>query len=311
MRHGGAAALVAVLLTGKAMAGDIAFVTSQNADSVSIVDLPEGTLRATVPVPGAPAPVAYDAAAGLAYVVSAETGVLTVLDTLGRVRDRIDLGKGAFGIAAARDRLFVTDWYGARLRALAPDGREIWSAPTGRAPAGVALSDDGAIVAVADRDDDRISAYDAETGAPLWQAPAGSHPYAVIFHDGRFWTTDVQSNSVTAITRAGVAASRLTVGDHPYGIAFAAGRGFVTDQYASTVTVFDPTAMQVIATVPVDDYPEGIAALSDGRHVALTNWDSNTLMLIDAATLKVTTVIDVPDGPRSFGSFVGPDRQGL
>ena len=294
-------------LMSPVMAGDIAFVTSQNAGSVSIVDLDSGTVRATVPVAGAPAPVAYDAASGRAYVVSAETGALTVLDTKGKVLHRADLGAGSFGIAVGARGLFVTDWYGARLLALTVMGEQIWAVPTGKAPAGVALSDDQQIVAVADRDDNKLSAYDAETGKILWRAAVGTHPYAIAFHAGRFWTTDVQSNSVSVIGRDGAALGRLTVGDHPYGIAFAGGRGFVTDQYASTVSVFDPATLAVTATIRVDDYPEGIAPLSHGRAVALVNWDSDTLMMIDAATLEVTRSIDVPSGPRSFGSFVGPD----
>lgn len=289
------------------MAGDIAFVTSQTAGSVSIVDLDGGTVRATVPVEGAPAPVAYDAASGRAYVMSAETGALTVLDTQGRVLHRADLGAGMFGIAVGAGGLFVTDWYGAQLRSLTVEGAPRWAVPTGKAPAGVALSDDQQIVAVADRDDNQLSAYDAATGKMLWRAAVGTHPYAVAFHDGRFWTTDVQSNSVSVVGRDGAALGRLTVGDHPYGIAFAGGRGFVTDQYASTVSVFDPATLTLTGTIPVDDYPEGIAALSDGRGVALVNWDSDTLMVIDAETLKVTHRVEVPGGPRSFGAFVGPD----
>lgn len=255
--------LAALLLSlSPVAAGDIAFVTSQNANAVSIVDLDSGTVRKTVPVSGAPAPVAYDAKAGRAYVVSAETGVLTVMDTAGAVLRQQDLGEGAFGIAVAGERLFVTDWYAARLRAISADtGDEIWSVRTGRAPAGVALSEDGRVVAVADRDDDRVSAYDAQTGDVLWRAPVGRHPYGLSYHDGRFWTSDVQSNSVTAIGLDGSPRGRVTVGDHPYGIAFARGLGFVTDQYASTVTVFRPDKMEVTATLPVDEYPEGIATL--------------------------------------------------
>ena len=103
------------------------------------------------------------------------------------------------GIKARSEAL--VDW----LREAQPDGaplRVALTAPTGKAPAGVALSGDGRIVAVADRDDDRLSAYDAATGRLVWQAATGSHPYAVAYHDGRFWTTDVQSDSVTVIEAA-------------------------------------------------------------------------------------------------------------
>ncbi|HRO13491.1 MAG TPA: PQQ-binding-like beta-propeller repeat protein [Paracoccus sp. (in: a-proteobacteria)] len=305
------AALAAVLLAAPACAGDIAFVTSQNADSVSIVDLDRGTVRATVPVPGAPAPVAYDAGSGRAYVISAETGMLTLLDTQGRVLRQAPLGEGAFGLAVdgQAGRIFVADWYGARLRCLdGADLREVWSAPTGRAPAGVALSGNGRVVVTADRDDDRLSAFDAATGQLLWTAPTGSHPYAVAFHDGRFWTTDVQSRSVTVVDAAtGAVVGTVSTGDHPYGVAFAAGKGFVTDQYAATVTVFDPDSLSPTGSIAVGDYPEGIVALSDSRRLAVANWDTNELTIIDAAAETVVDVIAVPDGPRSFGIFVGPE----
>ncbi|PAU96940.1 YncE family protein [Paracoccus salipaludis] len=305
-----AAGLLA-LAAGAADAGDIAFVTAQNAGAVAIVDLDKGRVRATVPIEGAPAPVAYDAASGRAAVIAADSGELTLLDSRGKVLDRVPLGEGSFGIAIAPGGdLIVADWYGARLRRLDPSGRhERWSAPTGRAPAGVVLSGDGRIVALAERDDDCVSAFDADSGRPLWTAATGSHPYAVAFHDGRFWTTDVQSRSVTVLEAAsGARLGSVETGDHPYGVGFAAGKGFVTDQYAATVTVFDPDSLETLGSIGIGDYPEGIAALSDGRRLAVASWDSNELSIIDGERLVIEQVIEVPDGPRSFGLFVGPDR---
>lgn len=306
-----AAAGLLVLAAGTGHGGDIAFVTAQAAGAVAIVELDTGRIRATIPVTGAPAPVAYDPASGRAAVIAAESGELTLLDAQGAVLGTRALGQGSFGIAIAPGGdLLVADWYGARLRRLDPSGgAERWSVPTGRAPAGVALSGDGRIVAVAERDDDRLSAFDARTGEPLWTAATGSHPYAVVFHDGRFWTTDVQSRSVTVLeAEDGARRGSVATGDHPYGLGFAAGRGFVTDQYAGTVTVFDPRSLKPLGTIAVGDYPEGIAALSDGRRLAVASWDSNELSILDGETLTVERVIAVPDGPRSFGSFVGPDR---
>lgn len=307
----GLAAGLLILAAGGTGAGDIAFVTAQNAGAVAIVELDSGRVRATVPVKGAPAPVAYDPAAGRAAVIAADTGDLTLLDSRGAVLGRVPLGEGSFGLAIAPGGdLVVADWYGERVRRLDPSGRqERWSAPTGRAPAGVALSKDGRIVAVAERDDDRVSAFDADSGRLLWRAATGSHPYALAFHDGRFWTTDVQSRRVTVLDAAsGARLGAVATGDHPYGVGFAAGRGFVTDQYAATVTVFDPASLETLGRIGIGDYPEGIAALSDGRRLAVASWDSNELSIIDGQTLTIERVIEVPDGPRAFGLFVGPDR---
>ena len=47
------AVLAATLLASPVMAGDIAFVTSQNADSVSIVDLATGEVEKSAELPHA------------------------------------------------------------------------------------------------------------------------------------------------------------------------------------------------------------------------------------------------------------------
>ena len=69
--------------------------------------------------------------------------------------------------------------------------------------------------------------------------------------------------------------------------------------------MFDAATLDPVATVTVGDYPEGIAALPDGSGVAVANWDSDTLTILDAKTLVVTHSIDMPSCPRAFGSFTG------
>ncbi|AGT07205.1 hypothetical protein JCM7686_0094 [Paracoccus aminophilus JCM 7686] len=289
------------------MAGDLAFVTSQNADMVTIVDLGSGQIISSTPVSGAPAPVAYDAQRSLAYVISAKDGVLHVLNETGRDVWRIKLGEGAFGIAIAQDGgLFITDWYGHRLSRY--DGRlsRIWSVRTGASPAGVALTSDGALVATADRDDDQISLYDASNGRRLRAIKVGKHPYAIVAYDGRLWTTDVQSDTVTVVDPIlGRVEATIPTGSHPYGLAFAGGKGFVTNQYAGTISVFDAKTLAPLATLETGDYPEGIATLPDGSGVAIVHWESNTMVIVDAATLAVRKSIELPDGPRAFGLFTG------
>ena len=299
-----------LLLTGSPVhAGDLAFVTSQNGDALSVVDLETGTIVAEADIPDAPAPVAYDPQAGRVYVIAADTGRLHVLDEDAQPLAHRDLGAGAFGLAAGDGGVFVTDWYGARLTRLDADLQPVWTAPTGAAPAGVAIDGQG-LVATADRDADQVSIFDAATGALLHRvATAGAHPFGVTFHDGQLFSADVQGDVVSVIDPvAGRLTGQVPTGSHPYAVAFAAGRGFVTDQYDGTVTVFDATTLASVATVTVGDYPEGIAPLPDGSGVAVANWDSDTLVVLDATTLAVTRTIDMPSGPRAFGSFTG--RQG-
>lgn len=304
-------AALAWMLASPALAGDLAFVTSQNADMVTLVDLASWQVLAQTPVAGKPAPVAYDPAAGRAYVIAADTGRLHVLDERGGVTASHNLGEGAFGLAVAPEGgLFVTDWFGARLIRLDQTLQKAWAVPTGAAPAGVAVSPDGLWVATADRDDDQVSIFDGQTGRLLHQVrTAGAHPFGITFHDGRFWTADVQGDTVSVIDPAsGRLTGQVPSGSHPYAVAFAGGRGFVTNQYDGTLTVFDPRSLAVLAEIPVGDYPEGISALPDGDAVAVANWESDTLAVVDAESLKIRAEIDMPSGPRAFGQFTG--RQG-
>ncbi|MCF3974327.1 YncE family protein [Paracoccus salsus] len=301
-------ALVIAALISPAFAGDVAFVTSQNGNAVSVVDLDSGQIVAQADLPGAPAPVAYDPRAGRAYVVAADTGRLTVLDEAASVIAHRDLGAGAFGLAVAPgEGVLVTDWYKGRLHRLDAGLKTLWSAETGQTPAGVAVSKDGSLVATADRDDDRVSIFDTVTGRLLRRVgTAGAHPFGITFHDELLWTADVEGDSVSVIDPvAGRLIGSIPTGSRPYAVAFAAARGFVTNQYSGSVTVFDPETLQVLGEVRTGDYPEGIAPLPDGTGVVVANWDSDTVTIIDAQSLAISAEIDVPAGPRAFGSFTG------
>lgn len=300
--------LIIVWLASPALAGDLAFVTSQNGNALSVVDLDRAEVIASRNIPDAPAPVAYDPQTGRVYVIAANTGRLHVLDEAGLPLAQSDLGEGSFGLAVAPGGgVFVTDWFGATLTRLDGALAPVWQSPTAAAPAGVAVSGDGSMVATADRDADAVSVFDAATGRRLHQVQtAGPHPFGLTFHDGQIFTADVQGDSVSVIDPvAGRLVAQVPTGSHPYAIAFAAGRGFVTNQYASSVTVFDADTLQVVDEVAVGDYPEGIAALPDGSAVAVANWESDELTILEADSLTIRARIPLPSGPRAFGVFTG------
>ncbi|MDB6178182.1 YncE family protein [Paracoccus sp. Z330] len=297
-----------LVIASPAQAGDLAFITSQNGNQVSIIDLQTRTIIAKTILADAPAPVAYDPASARAYVIAADSGRLSVIDETGTLIDHRDLGSGAFGIAAIPDAgLLVTDWYGDRVMRLDMNLAEIWVARTGRIPSGVAISEDGALVATADRDDNAISLFAAETGRFIRKISTfGEHPFAVTFHDGKLFSADVLGDAVSVMDPgSGALLGHVDTGKRPYGIAFSSGLGFVTNQYSGTVTVFDPETLTAVASIDVGDYPEGIAPMPDGSGVVLANWDSDTVMVIDGDDLAVAAEIEVPAGPRAFGRFTG------
>lgn len=303
-------ALIAPLLCALAFAagaGERAYVTNQSSSDLSIVDLDAGREIARIPVPGQPAGVAVAPALGAVFVVSPEDKTLRRFSADGALEASLTLDGGPIGVAVGAGAVFVSDWYNARIWVIDAEAMTIRAElATGAAPAGLAVSPDGALLAAADRDADQLSLFSLPDLAPVARPPVGERPFAVAFGpDGLLYAADVGSNTLSIVDPARHARiAALETGARPYGIAFAQGRIFVTNQYADSVSVFERESRAALGVIEAGEYPEGAQATFDGRRVLVANWFSNTLSVIDAETLETVREIDVGDGPRAFGRFV-------
>ena len=308
LRTARAAALaLAGLIAGPAAAeGALAFVTTQNGDALSVIDLDAREERTRWEVPGQPAGVAVSAG-GAVFAVSPESKTVRRFGAGGEVQAEAVLDGGPIGIALdeTRGRAFVSDWYNARIWVLdAATLALTGTLATGAAPAGLAVA--GGWLASADRDADRVSLFDLDALGPPRAVPVGARPFGLAFApDGRLFVANVGTNDVSVVDPAsGTVTATLPVGERPYGIAFARGRTFVTNQYADSVSVIDLATLEPVATLDVGEYPEGIDATADGSLVVVANWFSNTVTLIDPAGPAVTGEVATGEGPRAFGLFI-------
>jgi YVTN family beta-propeller protein len=83
----------------------------------------------------------------------------------------------------------------------------------------------------------------------------------------------------------------------------------VTNQPAATVTVLDAGTLEIAATIGVGRYPEGIVI--EGGRAYVANWFSDSVSVLDLATLKEITRLPVAEGPRSLAVAApakGPPR---
>lgn len=295
------------LLAGPGVA-ELAYVTCQNGNALSVLDLDTGTEVARWEVPGKPAGVAV-APDGTVYTVSPDDKTLRHFDATGALLAEAVLDGGPIAVALdhARGRVFVSDWYTRRIFVLRAEGLAVErTLETGLEPAGLALSPDGRWLASADKDSNQVSLFDAGTLAVHARVSVGERPFGLRFApDGRLFVGNVGTNDVSVIdpVAASVLAS-VPVGERPYGVGFARGRAFVTNQYADSVSVIDLATLAPLETLDVGEYPEGIDTTPDGATIVVANWFENTVTLIDAATMTVTGTIDTADGPRAFGDFI-------
>ena len=134
--------VAALLLTSLPVCADEAFVTTQGADALDIVDLTSLSVVATLPIGGKPAGVSVSRDGARAFVTSPEGKFLTVIDARAhRIERRIPVEGGPLGVAASPDggRVYVADLYGKRLVEIDPaSGATLRSVGVGTMASGVA-----------------------------------------------------------------------------------------------------------------------------------------------------------------------------
>lgn len=301
--------LIALALLGASAlpaSADRAFVTAQGGNAVSVIDLTTGQETQRITVPGGPAGVLVAADLARFFTVSPNDKTVRAFATDGTPLAEVTLDGAPIGIARHGARIFVSDWYNARIWVLrASDLGLETTLHTGAAPAGLAVSPDGRWLVSADRDADALSLFALPELEKRREIAVGVRPFAVSFDAaGRIFAANVGSDSVSVIDpESGAVLAELPTGKRPYGVAFAAGRIFVSNQYADTISVFDAD-FTPRDTLDVGEYPEGIAAFDGGRKIAVANWFADTLSIIDAETLEVTQELPTAEGPRAFGPFI-------
>ena len=126
-------------------------------------------------------------------------------------------------------------------------------------PAGIALSDDGATLFLANNESGRQNGY---------------------------------AGRVTALNaKTGEFISQLAPGGFPFGIAQRGGLGYVTCERDNMVVTFDTTANQIKGSIPVGANPTGLLLGPAGKTLYVANSSSDTISVIDTATQRVVHTI--------------------
>ena len=126
------------------------------------------------------------------------------------------------------------------------------------------------------------------------------------------------SNSVWAInTKTDMPAAVIPVQFSPLGVAITPNGAFayVTNTGAvcslcsfsqpPSVSVIDTATYAVVATIPVGQYPAGIAITPNGAFVYVANFNSNSVSVIDIVTNTVTATVSV--GTNPLGVAITPN----
>ncbi|MGH8225507.1 MAG: beta-propeller fold lactonase family protein [Gammaproteobacteria bacterium] len=326
-----AALALLLVLAPLAQAAPYAYVTSEDDDTLTVIDTANNSVVATIAVGSIPfgVTVSHDGtrvyAANSCMASYCGDGSVSVIDTA--ANQVIDTIAPTFfptptSVAVSPDgaRLYVTNNTadGTVSMINSATNTVFATVDVGYGPRGVAVSPGGTRVYVANQcakggncGHGTLSVINTPPNQVVATIALGLSPAGVaVSPDGtRVYVVNEFSGSVSVInaTTDQVIATVL-VGNFPIGVAVSpdGARAYVANWGGDTVSVIDAATNQVTDTVTVGTYPASVAFSPDGTRVYVVNYESDTVSVIDAATDKVVGSIPVGYRPFSLGSFVGP-----
>ena len=292
--------------------------TGQN--SVSVINVSDNEVLATIPVGQNPSPVTINHAGTLAYAASqTNTGntanpvyIISVINTKTyKVTGTIQVNAAPAEMVLSPDdsKLYVADY--PDISVISTGTNTLITTFPINGDTGIAISPNGSTLYVSDGISNEVwvvnaARYTIVADVPVGYGPAG---LAVSPNGKLLYVPDHAGNEVSVINTAnnGVLAA-IPVGQGPENVVFNASGSlaYVANESANTVSVINTTNNTVMATVPVGDHPIGLALTTDGSELLVTNNLSGDVSVVSVQTNTVQTKVPTSSGPASLGNFMAP-----
>ncbi len=318
-----------------------AYVSNEDGQSVSVLDVTSATSIATIEVgkrprgmklsrdgsrlfvavsglPKCPPSVPDEECAKRERDLKAD-GIAIVDTALHKVIKVLAAGSDPeqFAISGDDKRLYVANEDVGLLSVVDVDaGKVIARVKVGLEPEGVGVSPDGRWVLVTNESDSSVSIVDTRTLEVKQHVSVGKRPRDIAFTpDGA--TAYVSGELDASLYRMAVPAGKpvqrvLQLGESakPMSVVLDPPRNrlYLSTGRGGTVAVVDtknaPEKLELIKEIEVGKRPWGIALTDDGRFLYTANGPSNDVSVVD--TTKLTTVKRIPVGKSPWGVVIGP-----
>lgn len=298
-----------------------AFITNTSDNTVSIIDVPSGTVIGAVPVDSEPQGVTVAANGTTVYVSNLFGPNISVIDASRfpqAVTATIPTGQfpPSVGLSPNGATLYVSNGLASTPQlSLFTVGSNVPTAnvPLPGTPAGLAVAPDGNHVYVANgTTTGLVSVVATSNNTIATSIEVGANPdgIAITPNGAKAYVTQFNtSGTVTVInTATNTVAKTIPVGGSPIGVAITPDgtKAYVTDLNDNNVAVIDTATDTVTAAIPVGQGPFGVSFTQDGATAYVANKTDNTVSQIDVASGTVVATIAVGQAPAAFGSnFVG------
>ncbi len=302
-----------------------AVVINNHSQNATVIDVLAKEILAVVPCGERPGGVAVTPDGTKAVVANLDSSFATVIDLATYAATNVTLSRRQSQVAISPDSLYayipvVADGDGVwrlNLSTLAPAGGKI---PTGDMggigymfdnASGIALSPDGAALAVCGSFTNNVSIINTLTWTEVARVPVGTFPVRAAFSpdNARIYVTNKNSNNVSVINNAGGGSSVIAtvpVGQQPWELAVhpAGTKLYVGNFQSKSISVINLPAHVVTATIPLPPTngagePAQMAVAADGTrlYVAANGADFH---VIDTATNAIVDTLNTGLAPADM-----------
>jgi YVTN family beta-propeller protein len=303
--------LAAVCLTANPAiaAGPKAYVGNFKDNTVSVIDVDQKLVTATIPVPPGPHGIVITPDNRWVYVASDGASTVSVIDTASdKLAENVEVGKNPHGVAVTPDgRTVLVGVYDTDSVVLIDTAsrKVIGSIAIGK-PHNIAVHPNGRVAYVGSQTPGKfalavidLTARKLKETVPLEKTPrglefgpGGKHLYITQAGVDSVLVIDPSSNKIV---------SEIQVGVSPHYANFTADgkRGLTAVQGPSILAVFDPQLNRLEKSIKVGSRPHWVAATPGGKTALTTNEDSNNVSIVDLESDAVTTIL-VGNAPRKI-----------
>ncbi|MEI6815124.1 MAG: beta-propeller fold lactonase family protein [Bacteroidota bacterium] len=308
-------AAITALLIGK-MVGQTAYITNQNSNTVSVVNVATNTLITTIPVGINPIGVSVSSDGNRVYITNDGSNTVSVIATsTNTVLATIPVGNRPRGIAVNPDgsKVYVINYVDYSISVINTSTNTVSATiiNAGHFPWGVSFSPDGTKAYVTNSGNNSLIVMNAVTNTVTNLIPVGYTPMGlVVSPDGtKVYVGNGGDNTVSVIsTLTNSVLATITGLSAPYGLTISpdGSKVYVSCWNTSSVNVINTISNTVSTIIPVLGDPWGISIHPDGSKVYVANVYNNLITVISTAADTVINTIGVGAYPTAFGNFISP-----
>jgi YVTN family beta-propeller protein len=275
-----------------------AYVANKGNNSLAIVNVPSGTVSASVTVPAGPDGVAVTPNGSTAYVASSTYNNVSVVSLSSKsiiATIAVGTAPGAMTVSPNGALLYVADVNSAQVTAISTATNTVTATiSVGLHPTSVAFSPDSSRAYVTSLYMNTLYVINTSTNA-VTSFSTGAGPSAVAATpDGQHvYVTCVSANAVYEYTTTGSLVASISGFDYPNAIAITpnGATAFVVNGNGSSVSAINLSSNSLVATASVGNLPMSVAISTDGTQAYVANESGYSMSIVSATAYSLVRTV--------------------